>query len=112
MIFIGLGLALWFAWRLFQHTLAISERGDPTWMLVTLSLGLLSVAGLFTSALGSYYSHWALFLLAGFVEGRYARRFPWPTLRLAPHRGWRLRLPLPWRMGAPRRSHAGRGHRR
>jgi len=108
---IGLGLVLWFAWRLLHRSMACAERGDPAWMLLPLSLLLLFLAGLFTPALGSYYSHWAFFLLAGFLEGRYARKFPWPALRLPPRRAWRVRLPLPRRMGAPRRSHAGRVHR-
>jgi hypothetical protein len=117
---IGLGLALWFAWRLFQRALACAERGDLSWQLLPVAIVLLALAGLFTPALASYHAHWAFFLLAGFLEGRYARRYPWPTLRVAPRRPWNrawslpwsLRLPLPWRIGAPRRGHAGRVHRR
>jgi len=108
---IGFALALWVAWRLLQRTLGCAERGDPAWMLMPLALVLLAAAGLFTPALGSYHSDWSFFLLSGFLEGRYARRFPWPSLRLAPRRPWRWRLPLPGRMGAPRRRHAGRVHR-
>ena len=109
---IGLGLALWAAWRLLDRALGCQERGDPGWMLLPLALALLGAASLFTPALGSNSSHWAFFLLAGFLEGRYARKYPWPKLRLAPRRLWRFRLSLPWRIGAPRRSHAGRVHRR
>jgi hypothetical protein len=113
---IGLGLALWFAWRLLQRSIVCAERGELGWQLLPLSLALLALAGLFTPALGSYHTHWAFFLLAGFLEGRYARKYPWPTLRVAPRRPWlqlrSLHLPLPWRMGAPRRRHAGRVRRR
>ncbi len=108
---IGLGLALWAAWRLLERALGCRERGHPGWMLLPLALALLGAASLFTPALGSHTSHWAFFLLAGFLEGRYARKYPWPRFRLAPRRLWRFRLPLPWRMGAPRGSHAGRVHR-
>jgi hypothetical protein len=113
---IGLALAGWAAWRLLQRALACAAPGQRGWQLLPLALVLLAAAGLFTPVLGSYHSHWAFFLLAGFLEGRYARRFPWPSFRLAPRRfpwpPWRLRLPLPWRMGAPQGSHAGRVRRR
>jgi hypothetical protein len=108
---IGLLLGLWVAWRLLDRALGCAERGDPGWMLLSLALALLAAAALFTPTLGTFTSHWAFFLLAGFLEGRYARKFPWPRLSLAPRLAWRFRLPLPWRMGAPRRRHAGRVHR-
>lgn len=109
---VGLGLALWVLWRLLRRAAICAERNDPGWLLLPLALVLLVGAGVFTPALGSYHSDWALFLLAGFLEGRTARKFPGLALRGAPRWVWRLPLWPSRRMGAPRRRLAGRGHRR
>jgi hypothetical protein len=104
---IGLALALWVGARLLQRAAACADRGDPGWRLLPLALVLLFAAGLFTPVLSSYHSHWAVFVLAGFLEGRYARKYPWPKLRLPPRPLGSLRLRLPWRRGI-RRSGAAR----
>lgn len=108
---IGLALALWCAWRLLQRSIACAERGEPVWLLLPVTVLLLGAAALLSPAPGTYHAHWAFFLLAGFLEGRYARKFPWPSLRLAPRRPWRLRLPLRRHRTVPRRVHAGRVRR-
>lgn len=108
---IGLALAAWVLWRLFHRAALCGQRGEPGWLLLPISLVLLAAAGLFTPALGSYHGVWAFFLLAGFLEGRYARAYPWPRLRLAPPVPWRLRLPRLRRRRAPRRVPARRVRR-
>lgn len=75
--FLGLMLAVWFGWRMFSHAAFIADRTTGLtrlgWRMFAISGALVAVIGLFSPALGTYHAHWALFLLAGFVEGAYAR---------------------------------------
>jgi hypothetical protein len=78
---IGLALAALFLWRLRVRALDVARAdarsgGGLGWRLVPLSLALLFVMGWFSPVLGTYHGLWALFLLAGWVEGRHARLFP------------------------------------
>lgn len=104
---LGLLLAGWVLWRLVNRTLRVAQRlgsaGGAGWRLAPLSIALLGVAGLFLPDLGSYHGHWALFLLAGWMEGRHARLYPAhvPGERFGGRMRFRLRLP--WRAGTSRR---------
>jgi hypothetical protein len=46
------------------------------WPQVPVSLGIVGILALFSPALGTFHGQWGLFLLIGFVEGRYDRLVP------------------------------------
>jgi hypothetical protein len=103
---IGLGLGLWALLSLLRRAQDCAAQGDPGWRLLPITLALLAVAALFSAAPASYHALWAFFLLAGFLEGRFARMHPGSRPEPAPRRSWRLRIPLPGRSRAPRRPYA------
>ena len=78
--FLGFLLAAWFGWRLYGRAAFIAERSTGLtrlgWRLFAISGVLTAVIGIFSPVLGTYHAHWAFFLLAGFVEGAYARVHP------------------------------------
>ncbi len=78
--FLGFLLAVWFGWRMVSHAAFIADRTTGLtglgWRLFAISGALVAVIGLLSPVLGTYHAHWAFFLLAGFVEGAYARIGP------------------------------------
>ena len=78
--FLGLLLAIWFAWRMYGHAAFIAGRTTGLtslgWRLFAFSGALVAAIGFFSPVLGAYHAHWAFFLLAGFVAGAYARIRP------------------------------------
>lgn len=83
--FIGLGLVVYFWLRLKRraaHLAALKNAaGDPLALELTLlTLWLIMAASWVTPELGSYHGLWALFLLGGWIEGRYERAVP-PAMR-------------------------------
>lgn len=109
---IGVLLAGWFGWRLFDRAIRSANRASPAWQLVPVALLLLGTAALFSAAPGSYHALWAFFLLSGYVEGRHARTSSRIATESAPGRSRRFPFPRPWRMGALLRGDAGRIRRR
>jgi hypothetical protein len=112
---IGLLLGLWIAVSLVRRANQIASQSIRLadrllWRLVPLTGVLLPLIGIFSPALGSFHGIWGLFLLSGFIEGRYAQMFarrpvPAPPAR---RRGWpgffrrtrRLRPPMQGRRRA------------
>jgi hypothetical protein len=78
--FLGFLLAVWFGWRMYSHAAFIADRTTGLtglgWRLFAISGVLVAVIGFLSPVLGTYHAHWAFFLLAGFVEGAYARIGP------------------------------------
>ncbi len=118
---IGLILILWLLWTTARKADAVGTRTSGAaprlgWQLVPVSLAMLFVLAIFSAAPGSHHVQWGLFLLIGYVEGRYERLFPpRAPIRLRRTRWARLRLALPrfsWPVRRRRRPRAGRRVRR
>jgi hypothetical protein len=88
---IGLAGLVYLGWLLVLRADALGSRTSKpgarlAWSLVPPSLAILAMVGLFSPALGTFHGQWGLFLLFGFVEGRYHRLFP---TRPGTELGWR-----------------------
>jgi len=90
---IGLAGLVYLGWLLVLRARALEARTSKpgarlSWSLVPPSLAILAMLGLFSPALGTFHGQWGLFLLFGFMEGRYHRLFP---ARPGAEAGWRER---------------------
>ena len=90
---LGLAGLLYLWWVLVRRAQALGSRTSKpgarlSWSLVPPALAILAMLGLFSPALGTFHGQWGLFLLFGFVEGRYHRLFP---SRPGAEPGWRER---------------------
>ena len=96
---VGLALGLWFLVRLIRMARAVAQRevqiaARMNWTLVQPVLMIVILTGLFSPVLGQYHGLWGLFLLAGFVEGRYDQwyRQRRPLAAMPRRGGWLARF--------------------
>ena len=96
---VGLLLMLWTPLLLLSYVLPAvrggSDEGALSALLVGVSLVMLTVAGLFSAAVGSYHMLWAASLQLGYMQGRVAQ-----LAQIGSHRNQELLIPLFWRIQA------------
>ena len=118
---IGLILILWLLWTTARKADAVGTRISGTaarlgWQLVPVSILMLIVLAIFSTAPGSHHVQWGVFMLIGFVAGRYERLYPArPRIRGSRTRWLRLGIPRPrlsWPFRRKRRMVTRRVRRR